>query len=43
MATHPTDPSDPGQCRHGWRADQCPSRYDDTAPMGACGKPEVAS
>ena len=32
------DPGDPGQCRHGWKADECPYRYDDSAPMGACGK-----
>ena len=30
------DPGDPGQCRHGWKADECPYRYDDSAPMGAC-------
>lgn len=37
----PAPPVDPGQCRHGWRADQCPNRYDDSAPMGACAKPDA--
>lgn len=34
--------SDPGQCRHGWRSDQCPYRYDNSAPMGACGGSKAA-
>ena len=37
---HPseTDAHDPGQCRHGWRADQCPYLFAEWAPMGPCGR-----